>query len=771
MKVALRPCGHASFILLPAILCTLVCAIVAAQEKPARVRGLLKEAQRFLERNESANAKRIYEEILDDSARCIEARRGLGEVYFGENEWSKAADQFDEVLEQEPQNLRAHYCEAVAYRELGSQAALVMRSLRWSKAQEHFDAVLQRDSSFEDVVFQQATLQSYRGSTAAAIATARKQLQLKPTLLSAQLGLMKFYGDYIRETPVEELLPWLEGQQTEFAVYFTGELYRRKKRDLQAEQIFIQLLNRAEEVPAQASLLSLTRLYARQNDAEGVNRSYWRAVNDATSRLGVVLLFNDIKYILADEELAQYDSLNSLKEKAAFFRNFWTKRNPTPGANLNSRLLEHYQRLVFAEANYEYRGKRSHFNNPDQFGELRFPKAYALNEEFNDKGLIYLRFGEPDFSEITSGSGPAMAGGTQGASTSGAFAEVQPNEVWVYEATRTANQMIFHFVRHKSAGGNWRLAPMPTDPRALQFLAAWDTKYFSYLNRGEAAGAGIRDDIVQENTQTVIEALSSDRESVKKDSYFFVPPLAVEAFRGDNGRTSLDVSFGIPLTILAQRLADETGTSHWIVSVTLKKTNGTTVQADLDTLSIPVSRESRGTTVHLFRTTVKPDSYLVALYLEAKDVKMVGEQTVKVNARNYHRSVFQMSDVQFLLESSLKPKMEVEGVKVVPSPFRRVPLDKPFRLYHHLYHLRRNDTRTTRWTMEYMLTPLQLNNKTAKQAPISFSFEKSGTDEFADQYFAFNAANAQPGIYRLVVRTTDRVSESSAERSVLVELY
>jgi hypothetical protein len=53
-------------------------------------------------------------------------------------------------------------------------------------------------------------------------------------------------------------------------------------------------------------------------------------------------------------------------------------------------------RFLFAGKNYECYEFRSWSNNPDKLHSLRFPKSFTLNREFNDKGLIYIRHGEPD---------------------------------------------------------------------------------------------------------------------------------------------------------------------------------------------------------------------------------------------------------------------------------------------------------------------------------------------------------------------------------------
>ena len=133
--------------------------------------------------------------------------------------------------------------------------------------------------------------------------------------------------------------------------------------------------------------LSLTRIYYAQNLQQLAESYYWKAVDEIQNDVDASLVFEDVKYILTDQELDTYQSLNSITEKINFFKTLWISRDPTPAASINYRLAEHYRRLMYAEKNYEFDGFRTWFNNPDKYGYLNFTRTYNLNQEFNDMGL------------------------------------------------------------------------------------------------------------------------------------------------------------------------------------------------------------------------------------------------------------------------------------------------------------------------------------------------------------------------------------------------
>jgi len=91
-------------------------------------------------------------------------------------------------------------------------------------------------------------------------------------------------------------------------------------------------------------------------------------------------LHEDVRWIITDQERAQFLTLKSNSARDQFVTEFWEHRNPTPGSPHNSFKEEHYRRLAFAN---------QHFAGRTQGDET-------------DRGHIYVAYGPPD--EITSNS-------------------------------------------------------------------------------------------------------------------------------------------------------------------------------------------------------------------------------------------------------------------------------------------------------------------------------------------------------------------------------
>ena len=101
---------------------------------------------------------------------------------------------------------------------------------------------------------------------------------------------------------------------------------------------------------------------------------------------------NQIRYIATPEELKIYKSL-PLDKKAEYLREFWKRRDPTPGTAKNEAMLEHYRRWYFVQ-------KRYSSNIPGWK---------------TDRGRIYIKYGPPDEIERHSAS-----------------FDTKPYEIWYY---------------------------------------------------------------------------------------------------------------------------------------------------------------------------------------------------------------------------------------------------------------------------------------------------------------------------------------------------
>ncbi len=82
--------------------------------------------------------------------------------------------------------------------------------------------------------------------------------------------------------------------------------------------------------------------------------------------------YEDIELISSREEFETYRYLPE-EERAPFMKRFWNDRDPDLSTSVNERLLEHYRRVWYA---------RTHFADG--------------KEPWDARGVVYIRFGEPD---------------------------------------------------------------------------------------------------------------------------------------------------------------------------------------------------------------------------------------------------------------------------------------------------------------------------------------------------------------------------------------
>lgn len=89
-------------------------------------------------------------------------------------------------------------------------------------------------------------------------------------------------------------------------------------------------------------------------------------------------LNEDVSYIIMPEERAAFRKLETDAEREKFIEQFWQRRDPTPGTELNEYKVEHYRRIAYANEHFA----------------LQLPGWKTL------RGRTYIIYGPPD--EITS---------------------------------------------------------------------------------------------------------------------------------------------------------------------------------------------------------------------------------------------------------------------------------------------------------------------------------------------------------------------------------
>ncbi len=161
-------------------------------------------------------------------------------------------------------------------------------------------------------------------------------------------------------------------------------------------------------------LLELARTRLAAGGPGGDSAYYAGAADDDT--LAVRGYRNDIAVMLANDELAAFDTTRGA-ERAAWLRNFWTDRDRLDLRSPGERLPEHYRRLAYARRNFGLTVTRRYY----PIGCI----YRSGSMDFDDRGIIYIRQGEPTVRLKTY------------------LFQIMPNESWRY--ARADGDLLFHF--------------------------------------------------------------------------------------------------------------------------------------------------------------------------------------------------------------------------------------------------------------------------------------------------------------------------------------
>ena len=759
-----------------------------------QIDSTLAHADAFFRAHRLDSARVLYEAVIDEHRNSLPALTGAGRVALAERDWQEALDRAKQALKLDSTNLMPYYIAAIAEREIGK--GLLLRNTDWKTSRKFFEWILKRDSTFEDVLYQYALLERYDGYRDHAFELTRAQITKRPDLVGPEVGLYKLYKYYMAVMDSAEFVGWLRSQPGTLPHYFMGETFRRHGNLAAADSVLTEVLYHPGEVSPQAVRLALARVRFQQGDPDAAEAEYWRGVQDLKTDVGAALLFEDLKYIVSDYELDYFSRLDSLRLKQEFFRSFWNFRNPSLALKTNLRLQEHIRRYLYAEQHYEYYGFRTQLNNPDKLHELRFPRAFALNEEFNDMGLIYIRHGKPDDvlrANITpydnedalfDNMGLPRLTTLQGSPTKEArdlneeeierlrsglvlsSPQQDPSESWLYNATPESPKMIFHFQRHNAAANNWRFSPSPSNETLIDDLQMWDVKYQKLLSDREITRAVVQDQIKAESKTVVNYALSTEQQTWEKKTETFHFPHAIDVFQAPDGRSLVDVSYAIPIAPLARPLPDTVRSAPVEIGFSLIDARSQNETTTLDTILVGLSHAKTGAIINLIRYIVPPEVYSISMHIRPLYADMLGiwRETIQVN--DFSQPGLMVSSIQFLRPSVEKGSVVIEGVKVVQSPFRTHVRTEPLYVYFQIYHLVPDIYGTTSFETECILLPK--GETDIAKGNVIYRKDKTEKEEMATQFYPIDVRSVDPGHYRLIVEVTDRkrVQTVIAEREV-----
>lgn len=754
--------------------------VVSAFAAPQKLDSLLAQAQRLAARFEYKKAHKLFERAQRLAPKSREALMGLGKIEVAQENWGKADGRFDDVLKREKNDLEAHYYSGICDREIGKFKALMLRKFDFDQAEKHFDFILGRDSLFLDTVYQLARLEHLREHHTRAVALGHIAVRLRPELASTQVGLFRLYRYFIDNAGADDVFKWLRQHSSEHARYFAGEKQRLRQNFPAADSIFRGLMSVPLRMNKQRLMLSLAKVHYAQNQTAAGEELFWAAVDSIKTKVDAELIFEDLKYIFTSEEFEQYRLLDHAEEWKIFYRKMWSKRDPTPAARVNARLTEHYRRLAYAEQQYAFDGVRSRFNNPDKLNYFSFPEVYDLNQEFNDKGLVFLRHGRPDDTAFNVGQNSV------------------PNESWRYFKTPEYAEMTFHFVVDNNAtANNWRLTPILNDPAMLEARLQWGPIYHRLLTAQPNEIMSFENDMANETTKAVEAGFDSDRHTWSKAVAPLETPFQFATFKEPSGATRVELYYGVALAQFQNEANAARGNETRAARDEVVLEKGFALQnrewqevhrLDRQTKvqpNAPHAQLMHGMYLDVFRYVAAPDSYQVSFY--ARQVNSMPNRLGGFNfpaaAPNYNSAKLQLSDL--LLAFSIEPSTREDlftrnGVRLVPNPHRNFDRQQPVSLYFEVYNLGLKEGKSA-FTIEYTVQLLEKKKSglgkitgvfgRGTKSKISLSAEREGEAETAVETIALDLSKAEAGEFELTVVVTDRHNKKEAKASSRLWLY
>ncbi len=761
-------CTKCSFVWVILFTLHLAPALLVGQNRRDRdAEEALVEADNLFIAKDFKSSKKLYEKALKADQRALAALRGLSKVAIQFEDWGDVKKWNRKILEVEPEDQLAAYNLGIAYRETGKFKALMLRGSDFGNSEKYFESVVARDSAFQDIILQQAILERYRDNWPQAIALGHAQVRNRPDLPAAYIGLASLYRGYLQNANETEYTEWLEGQHGLWARYFLGEQFRLQRKFAEAVSIFESMLVETLRMPQAPVLLSLVKLHAEQGDEVEASKYYWQAVENMQSDIDAQFLFEDAKYICKDSELNEFAGL-SFPEKKHFLTTFWRKRELVPASPVSFRVVEHYRRLVAAERDYWFDGVRSYVNSPDRLNYIQFPQFYALNHEFNDKGLIYIRHGEPDNVVRTAGI------------------QVPSNESWLYHERSDRQKLMFHFIIARFAtGNNWRLAPSIENRDMLADRLGWDHSISRvYYARSQNELNSTLIEMAEESSRIVETAMTSDSHTWRSDIKPLDMTYQLANFRADDGRSKLVLYTALPLAQLGH--PDGAATTPPSIESGSALLNASFAEEGKYYSPNSVADSAyiyAGFYLQTYKYLVEPADYSLSFFARVPDGSKLGGENFTTQVRAFEEGKLDASDL--VLAYDITPAFSGgpftdEGLRIVPNPARNFKTAEPVFIYYEIYNLTLDASGSTSYEIENEIVQLKRKKSAVKKVlgalsskkkkSVSFKDSRNGDEETAVEHVSFDVANFQPGEYELRVKITDRVSSEKVEKEIKLEL-
>ena len=552
-------------------------------------------------------------------------------------------------------------------------------------------------------------------------------------------------------------------------------------------------------------------------------------------------LYQDVNLIASREELLAYRATaDDPAARREFLVRFWSVRDPDLMTAVNERKLEHYRRVWYSRTGFserahpwdrrgevyirygapDYRSTSSSVAPPMPISVERIKERVA-HDIYGPAGMAEVGRGPvfpirrmhevgldfpaemppgsdqgaaPDPLEVEEGAPALIDEPLQPSDLSALNSEnyevtLSPNrtqaaggdfmsfirwESWVYTGVAGGIEVVF---TNELGGGKFDFAPVPA--AAFDDGALRRTSRFVKFSPAMVMNRSIR--------QMPEHYLPGGREAFL-DFYY-----DRATFRGSNGKTRVEIYYGIPPRSLSESESDEQPVVRMGCAVAMYDTEtGQTLQ-DIEELVLRTSKDlytGKGTFIpNQLALDVSPGTY--DMRVQVKDL-LSGHSGIykeRLEVEDYSLDTLKLSGLelgfQISTEDGLEKYAKGGGIWVIPMTTKTYRMNQHPFVYYEAYGLKPDTFGQSRFTLQYTIHSMPekggtfgrlwagvgaLLRRGERNPEVSVSTEQVREEADLQEYFEMDLGNAKSGVNRLKVRIVDQNGNAEAEKEVLFRL-
>lgn len=512
---------------------------------------------------------------------------------------------------------------------------------------------------------------------------------------------------------------------------------------------------------------ALAEAYLYNGRGNEFTEMYYKWLENEQDLAALELEYEIAALAMPSEETEDFNSLPFIERRNYLLR-YLRKRDVLPVTEANEWLIEHVRRVLYSRAAFH-----------TMQGKLGF----------DDRGKIYVRYGEPE--ERFADAVPDTKYFKHGQMIELEFIP-RANESWYYPSY--SYYMAFDFVSY-GEGYFHEVASLREALPSITYGAN-----LLYLNR-EYMGGIYANLAHSSDFDRIIEEMMTERASIRHQMEpRFALSLDVSKstfqyrtsqFRGDSGRTRIDLAYGITLEQYAPaKQPDSLFTLTFQTELVLLDSafrRNTHIQ-NRQQCRLPAHFDyARGHFVHEWKHEVLPQEYQMTFQILELSQNAGNHITEALSVRDFTGNELLLSDLK--LSPGIKvvgtdPRTGMERLDIVPYPFSYVSQGKSIFVYFEIYNLVLTPREETNYRIaflmerrikkeEYAAEAIRLIGRVfsgGKPQELETSYQREGNSRTAREWIELDISGLKAGRSRLTVTVEDLHSGTEAKSIVEFDL-